>query len=213
MCVPNPFRDSRLMTFPHHHNAHNSDTLLLIRRTAGMTGVGIYWCLMEILHSRGGKIAKSDVGAISYLLQVKEADILEILPFFCRADMFCFYCDAVIAELGKRENRNAYQREFMRAKRKPEKKLLEPKEPKEPKPSFVPPTIQEVRDYFAQKGYSNADKAYEYYAVAGWRDSKNNPVKNWKQKMFVNWMTEENKIEQTTTKLHAGGNMPTGFAL
>ena len=71
--------------------------------------------------------------------------------------------------------------------------------------------------FFAEKGYSGADKAYEYYAVNQWRDSHNTPVKNWKSKMIANWMRDDKRVETepktTTNTLHAGGNMPVGFAL
>ena len=58
---------------------------------------------------------------------------------------------------------------------------------------FVPPTLQEVRDY-CQERNNNVDykKFYEYYSIANWKDSKGNPVKNWKQKMIANW-EKENK--------------------
>lgn len=58
---------------------------------------------------------------------------------------------------------------------------------------FVPPTLQEVRDYCEERN-NNVDykKFYEYYSIANWKDSKGNPVKNWKQKMIANW-EKENK--------------------
>ena len=64
------------------------------------------------------------------------------------------------------------------------------------KKNFVPPTLEEVRNYFKEKGYSvyAADKAFEYYSIANWHDSKGNKVKNWKQKMMVVWFKDENKV-------------------
>lgn len=58
---------------------------------------------------------------------------------------------------------------------------------------FIPPTYQEVEDYFILKGYNKigARKAYEYYTIGDWKDSKGNQVKNWKQKMFSNWLKDE----------------------
>jgi hypothetical protein len=60
---------------------------------------------------------------------------------------------------------------------------------------FVPPTIAEVVAYFKEKGYKEetARKAFEYYDVADWTDSKGDKVRNWKQKMNSVWFKEENK--------------------
>ena len=61
---------------------------------------------------------------------------------------------------------------------------------------FTPPAEEEVIKYFIGKGFSESHgkKAYEYYAVADWIDSRGKQVKNWKQKMLANWMKDENKI-------------------
>lgn len=61
---------------------------------------------------------------------------------------------------------------------------------------FTPPTLEMVLTYFEEKGYTeqSAKKAYEYYSVANWKDSKGNQVKNWKQKMQGVWFKDENKI-------------------
>ena len=55
----------------------------------------------------------------------------------------------------------------------------------------------EVAKYFEEKGYSKeaAKKFYDYYSVGGWKDSKGNKVKNWKQKAQAVWFKEVNKIQ------------------
>ena len=70
------------------------------------------------------------------------------------------------------------------------------------KEKFSPPTILEVIDYFKEKGYTeiSAKKAFDYYDIANWKDSKGNQVKNWKQKMISVWMKPENKINELTNQ-------------
>jgi len=60
---------------------------------------------------------------------------------------------------------------------------------------FTPPTQQEVVDYFRENGYTEKAgiKAFNYYNVADWIDSKGSKVKNWKQKMQSVWFKDENK--------------------
>ena len=61
---------------------------------------------------------------------------------------------------------------------------------------FIAPTVDEVRLYFIENGYSPmvGEKAHKYYDTANWKDSKGSPVKNWKQKMISVWFKDENKI-------------------
>jgi len=65
---------------------------------------------------------------------------------------------------------------------------------------FNPPSLEEVKEYFQLKGYTqeSAKKAFEFYDVAEWVDSKGNKVKNWKQKMIAVWFKEENKSNELT---------------
>jgi len=64
---------------------------------------------------------------------------------------------------------------------------------------FIPPQLFEVENYFFENGYTkeSGKKAFNYYAVADWKDSKGTKVRNWKQKMQAVWFKEENKIKKT----------------
>ena len=64
------------------------------------------------------------------------------------------------------------------------------------KKGFIPPTLEEMKAFFKEKGYNEetAIKAFDYYSMGEWKDGKGNPVKNWKQKVFSVWMRDENKI-------------------
>lgn len=66
---------------------------------------------------------------------------------------------------------------------------------------FVPPTLEEVKEYFKKEGYKEdvAIRAYRHYSSAEWHNSKGKKVLNWKQTMGTNWMTPENKIEDKKT--------------
>jgi hypothetical protein len=67
---------------------------------------------------------------------------------------------------------------------------------------FIAPTIDELILYFIENGYKkeSAVKAFNYYSVADWHDSKGNKLVNWKQKMQAVWFKEENKIPSTKAK-------------
>jgi len=67
------------------------------------------------------------------------------------------------------------------------------------KKNFTPPTLDEVKSYFKENGYSenSGSTAFYYYDSAKWVDSKGNKIKNWKQKMIGVWFKEENKEGKT----------------
>lgn len=62
------------------------------------------------------------------------------------------------------------------------------------------PNEQDVINYFLEKGSTieQGKKAFEYYDVAGWKDSRGKPVKNWKQKMLAVWINNNNFKQQKT---------------
>jgi len=69
------------------------------------------------------------------------------------------------------------------------------RKPVKQKTKMEPPSLADVVEYFKAKGYTAeaAERAYNYYAVADWKDSKGNQVKNWKQKMISVWFKPENE--------------------
>lgn len=52
---------------------------------------------------------------------------------------------------------------------------------------FVPPTVEDVRAYAAEKGYHfNPQSFFDYYETSNWHFRNGKPVKNWKQ-CCVTW--------------------------
>jgi len=61
------------------------------------------------------------------------------------------------------------------------------------KKSFVPPTIEEVRDYVKENDFIfDADEFFAYYASQGWRKANGQKVVSWKQ-CCVTWERREQK--------------------
>jgi hypothetical protein len=69
---------------------------------------------------------------------------------------------------------------------------------KVPSKSFNPPTLEEVKSYFKEKGYQQtvADRAFDYYTTMNWKDGTGKQVLNWKGKMLSVWMKPEFKIKE-----------------
>lgn len=61
---------------------------------------------------------------------------------------------------------------------------------KPPRSRFAPPTVDQVKAYCSENGYTlDADRFVDYYASNGWRVGKN-PMKDWKAAVR-NWATKE----------------------
>jgi len=62
---------------------------------------------------------------------------------------------------------------------------------------FVPPTLEEVKAYIAEKGYHvDAEFFWKYYGEGKWKRKDGTPVLNWKQTL-VTW--EKKDSEKSTT--------------
>lgn len=88
-------------------------------------------------------------------------------------------------------------------KAKENRNITNIKERREDKSIYIP-LLSEVESYFVENGYTkeSALKAYQYYEVNNWKDSRNQKVKNWKQKMRGVWFKDENKIKNEQLPSH-----------
>lgn len=70
------------------------------------------------------------------------------------------------------------------------------------KSKFVPPTIEQVREYFAEKYYSEniADAMWEHYNSKDWINNEGKPVLNWKLTACNVWFRPEHKVEPPSSE-------------
>jgi len=83
-----------------------------------------------------------------------------------------------------------------------EKSVKEKKPTPKKRKAFSTPTKQEVISYFLDNGFpeQTAIKAFDYYTEGNWKDSRGNPVKNWKQKMRGVWFKDEKPRQLSVTE-------------
>jgi hypothetical protein len=77
--------------FQHDYRTRLDNKLLKIRKKHGMTGFGVYWALVEMLHEGNGFI-ESDTETISYELQCDEQivkDVIEICFDYFEGNVTC----------------------------------------------------------------------------------------------------------------------------
>lgn len=53
---------------------------------------------------------------------------------------------------------------------------------------FIPPTVDEIIQFCKERNNGvDAQRVFDYYSSANWKDGRGNPVKNWKQKIIAVW--------------------------
>ena len=72
--------------FSHDHGARNDPKLMEVREELGMTGVGIYWCVVEILHEQGGYILNERLKSVAYDLRISMEELGAFFEVTSRGD-------------------------------------------------------------------------------------------------------------------------------
>lgn len=210
--------------FPHDYNARNDRKLMKLKVYHKMTGIGIYWSLIEMLYEDSGKILLEDIIIISAELRTSPEIVESVIKDFelFQIDEKYFWSESVLKRIELRKEKSEKAKESIKKRWdkvketqvlyetdtnvlqknndsntiKEKKSINKKKSIKEKADAFSPPHLFEVKEYFIKNGYSekSAIRAFEYYTSGGWKDARGNPVKNWKQKMIAVWFKDENEI-------------------
>ena len=218
--------------FPHDSNAKDDPKCVLLIEQLGLEGYGIFWVLIETLRDQPEyKYPLQLLPALARRYNTTAEKMKTVVQgyglFEITEDEF-FISPSLRERMLKYDEKKEKAR--MAAKKRWEKELpqqsgrnadalqtqSEPnasrveygkvKESKgensKTKKKFVPPTLEEVKQYFKEWGYkeSVAERAYYGYKENNWKDTKGNVVKNWKQKMQNVWFKDEHKIENKAGK-------------
>lgn len=208
--------------FSHDIDSSNDPALSAMIGEFKDKGYGIYWRTVEMLHKEGGflslnpvtfaAIARSIESDANIVKNVIEKSISDYKLFFSRNEKF--FSKRVLKNLKKRRDEKLSKSKAGKASAEKrwgvtrveqkltgvqqivtkERKVKESKKKSIKEKIQQPPTIEEVKNYFSENGYSiqAAEKAFRFYNEAEWYDSKGNKVKNWKQKMQGVWFKDEN---------------------
>lgn len=205
--------------FSHDYNSRNDVKIKKLLSKHGLLGYGIFWAIIEELYNNTN-VLPTDYDTISFDLRIDKEILISVINDF---DLFVFDNEtfgslSVQKRLDERNERSKKARESVNkrwSKDKADTNVLQSnydtntikerkeKEKKEKKIKFTAPSVEEVKDYFKEKGYTeeSAKKFYDYYSVADWKDSKGKKVKNWKQKAQSVWFKPENEIPAEKPKV------------
>jgi len=210
--------------FSHDYDAREDEKIQNLTFDLGMEGYGIYWSLIEMLYKNEGYM-QTHYERLAFALHTDNEKIKSVINDF---DLFhvnenAFHSDSVLHRLKLRKGKTISAKKAAKVRWDKvkandadamqthsdsnaikESKVKERKEKKRErkKRKFISPTLEEFTKYFEENDYSKelALRAWKGYEAAGWHDSQDKEIKNWKQKAQHVWFREENKKKETVSK-------------
>ena len=199
--------------FPHDYVARNDPKMIDLMCSHGVAGIGVFWCIVEQLYEAGGRLPLANCKSIAFALHTECNIVTSVVQDFdlFKNDGEMFWSDSVLRRINKRisvsesrkkaaaarwQNANAEQKQ---CKNHPtinieitnEKDSSSNEEEREkPTKRFVPPTLEEVKNFIVEKGYSvDAESFIAFYQSKNWYVGKNK-MKDWKAAILT-WEKRE----------------------
>jgi hypothetical protein len=198
--------------FTHDFKARHDPKIINLIMRHGMTGVGIYWCLIEMLHEEGGYISLSECERIAFELRTDIDKIKSVIYDFelFKNDDKIMYSESALLRIEIRKNKSTKASESANARWDKAKamrtqcdgnakKKSKVNEIKVKNKEFTPPTLYAVENYFIENGYDKtlAKTFFDGYSVNDWKDSHDKKITNWKQKAIQVWFKDKDKKTKT----------------
>jgi hypothetical protein len=99
--------------FSHDFNARSDKEMMKVRMKMGMAGIGLYWCIVEMLYEEGGYLNRSEYERISFELQSDFDSVTMIIEQFklFKFDDEKFWSESALFRLDKRKLKSEKARE------------------------------------------------------------------------------------------------------
>lgn len=99
--------------FSHDYNARGDRKMMALRKKEGMNGVGIYWCVIEMLYEEGGYMLLTEYENIGFELRVKPEIVRRIV---CNYELFQvdgekFWSESLLQRLEDRNTKSGKAKE------------------------------------------------------------------------------------------------------
>ena len=213
--------------FPHDSNAKDDPKCVLMIEQLGMEGYGIYWMLVETLRDQPDytyPVANMPALARRYNTSAEKVrTVVYNYELFTVKEDKIFFSESLNRRMlvfnENRAKRSAAGRLGM-ARRWGDNNVITPllqsnstvitskvKESKvkeslekvaTKRTAFVAPSLQEVKDYISEKGYTvDAQRFIDFYEAKGWMIGKNK-MKDWRAAVRT-WMRRPDEPQKQTT--------------
>ena len=91
--------------FQHDYNARKDPKIIRLMQKHGLSGLGAFWCIVETLYERGGKIPIDEYNCISFDLHASDELIESVINDFdlFKSDGKVFWSNSVLDRLNRRK--------------------------------------------------------------------------------------------------------------
>lgn len=192
--------------FPHDYHSRHDPKLEKLFLTLGYEGLGIYWCVVEMLYEQGGYLKLSDLilhAKSNLTLCERIASVVNDYGLFLH-DKDRFWSKSCLDRLSTMESKSrkasesAYKRWGGNANAMPmhsEGNAIK----KERKKVYVDlPTVEDVKKYCAERGnVVNPQRFVDFYSSKGWMIGKNK-MKDWRAAVRT-WESKDVKEKEWNT--------------
>lgn len=181
--------------FPHDYNAHKDPKCSALINDFGLTGYGVYWAIIEILHEQGGRITKFPklYDGIAFQLNIPKEEFTKQIEAMLhdysllQQDENFIWSDRVLRNLEEREIKKMAKQQAgrlgglhsgqIRAERSKMKHCLKQNEANEPKERKGKEILKEKAKSFFNQIITLKDgtRAKNYFGT--WVDAENTNVK------------------------------------
>jgi hypothetical protein len=99
--------------FSHDYNARSDRKLVKLQMSMGMHGIGIFWCIVEMLYEEGGYIMQTECERIAFELRTDSESIKAVLENYqlFEFDNEKFWSESVLRRLELRSEKSKSARE------------------------------------------------------------------------------------------------------
>jgi bacterioferritin (cytochrome b1) len=199
--------------FKHDYNARHDRKLVNVIMKHGMIGIGVYWCVVEMLYEEGGYLPlnKQEYERISFELRV-DVEIVEVVInnfglFSISTDTKLFFSDTVLERLQERCDKSDKARASINKRwnklgkntnviRPQNARNTRRREERKGKDINIIPSLEEIAAYCLERKNSvNPDIFFNFYESKDWMIGKNK-MKNWKAAIHTWEKNDSNKQEK-----------------
>lgn len=206
--------------FRHDYNARKDPKLQDMLIEHGVAGIGVFWCIVEMLYEQEGTLPLRSCKSIAFALHVDCKVVESIVNDFSlfENDGENFWSNAIKRRIAVSYSIAAKRKEAALSRWKSEptmqsnaneeqseckstvninrnininKEISSKEDTKKSAQSFSPPSLSEVQAYIKEKGYAiDAEAFIAFYESKGWYVGKNK-MKNWRMAV-VTWSKRNN---------------------
>ena len=94
--------------FSHDYNARNDPELVNVFMKKQLTGIGLFWCIVEMLYESNGYIMLSECDRIAFELRINKEEIIELIgnENLFKQDKKKFWSESVLKRLNLRNEKS-----------------------------------------------------------------------------------------------------------